>query len=957
MRIRRIHFNNFGIIRNQTMEEIHPGLVIIAGPNRAGKTTFMLSLRHLGYGLPQKNIPAPITGQHDYSADIELADKRRGSIHILGLSKPKVTPFEGHAPMSTEEIFHSVDRFTYGQVFTISLDELRRIPEGISSKEEEHLQIVLLGGGWTDALRLAQFKREFDKKARDIGGSRGAKNVGAFRVYSDELRKGASKRDEANEQLDSYYSKQAELLELESETIPALESKLKQEDHQSKILEILKDHYKSYEKMLLLEEKLKDPANDKILRFYPEGGLELSERLKEEYVACLGEHERSRQNFFDAAGKEDPAPFLENKEALTGYEKELSGWREKVTGFRESKEAHLAEEENLKLKLESLNAGWADDLAVLKKMALDQINREALQKNAEEYKDAGTRLARISPEIKQAQERLAEKEKSRDAFEKAKAPKPISLPALAAIGLGLVLLTALAALIHPLSAVGAGLVIGGAVAAYFLFQKTKQEESARHLSSVETDLAHLEKQLLSLTAEAAALTENQERLRQKLDEAARSLELPEATPYNQLPHLYRDLMSLKENYDRWLLEKGKLKVRREELESIFSEISWVAGLLDQNVPEGDADFSEAETVFDGVENAANCLELARRLDKAAAEKSGLEEKIKALVENENLALEIGEQAGEKELSGVLGSFAGMGKIHKELCEERKAYRDTKFTLQGLLNMENRKALLLQDSPGEELFSVFHELFNRYASVKEIEQEQAQIERALKELSEEKEAHNKAKNNLESEIERLSTDEKLEEALSRVIGAKSKLESLAEQYAGHRLAEFLVDQMHKTFIEDTRGAVLDSAGEIFREMTSDQYREIALPEVEPGTGTTLDFAVLDSERAEPVPSRHLSRATKEQLFLSMRLSRIRSMQPLPVIFDDSLVNFDPAHSKQAARLIAGLSKTHQVFVLTCHHEFIKYLRDTAAPSQHWGLKEGRLLGPYPGPKEVLALLNP
>lgn len=953
MRIRRIHFNNFGIIRNQTMEEIHPGLVIIAGPNRAGKTTFMLSLRHLGYGLPKKNIPAPITGQHDYSADIELADKRRGSIHILGLSKPKVTPFEGHAPMSTEEIFHSVDRFTYGQVFTISLDELRRIPEGISSKEEEHLQIVLLGGGWTDALRLAQFKREFDKKARDIGGSRGDKNVGDFRGYSEELRKGASKRDEANEQLDSYYSKQAELLKLESETIPALESKLKQEDHQSKILEILKDHYKNYEKMLLLEEKLKNPENEKILRFYPEGGLERGERLKKEYEACLGEHERSRQYFFNAAGKEDPAPFLENKEALTGYEKELSGWREKVTGFRESKEAHLTEKETLKLKLESLNAGWADDLAVLKKMALDQINREALQKNAEEYKDAGARLEQISLEIKQARERLEEKNEARSILEKEKVVNPRVMPLLAGIGLAAVLL---AALIHPLAAVGAGVIAGIILIFCHLSQKAKEADFKGRLSALAKEITLVEEQLRSDEIAAGALGETEERLRQKLDEAARSLELPEATPYNQLPHLYRDLMNLKESHDRWLLEDAKLKTRREELESIFSEISWVAALVDQNVPEGNADFSEAETIFNGVENAANCLELARRLDKAAAEKAALEEKIKALVEDENLALEIQEPADEKELSGVLGSFTGMGKIHKELCEERKTYRDTKFTLQGLLNMENRKAVLLQDRPEEELFLVFHELFNRYASFKEIEAEQDRVDTGIKDLAEEEKSFIETKVRLKNEIKSLSTDEKLEEALSRVIGAKSKLESLAEQYAEHRLAEFLVDRMHKTFIEDTRGTVLDSAGEIFREMTSDQYREIALPEVEPGTGTTLDFAVLDSERAEPVPSRHLSRATKEQLFLSMRLSRIRSMEPLPVIFDDSLVNFDPAHSKQAARLIAGLSKTHQVFVLTCHHEFIKYLQDTAAPSQHWGLKEGRLLGPYRGPKEILALLD-
>ena len=100
MKIRRLCCNNFGIIRHQIMDDIHPGLVIIAGPNRAGKTTLMMALRYLGYGLPKKILFPPLAGQHDYNADLELADKSRYNIHILGNSKPKVSP--GH--LSPKEV-------------------------------------------------------------------------------------------------------------------------------------------------------------------------------------------------------------------------------------------------------------------------------------------------------------------------------------------------------------------------------------------------------------------------------------------------------------------------------------------------------------------------------------------------------------------------------------------------------------------------------------------------------------------------------------------------------------------------------------------------------------------------------------------------------------------------------------------------------------------------------------
>jgi len=41
MKIRRLYIGDFGIIRNQLLSDIGGGLVVIGGPNRAGKTSFM----------------------------------------------------------------------------------------------------------------------------------------------------------------------------------------------------------------------------------------------------------------------------------------------------------------------------------------------------------------------------------------------------------------------------------------------------------------------------------------------------------------------------------------------------------------------------------------------------------------------------------------------------------------------------------------------------------------------------------------------------------------------------------------------------------------------------------------------------------------------------------------------------------------------------------------------------
>ena len=44
---------------NQTLDELGTELVVIGGPNRAGKTTFLQVLRYLGYGFPLRGQPLP----------------------------------------------------------------------------------------------------------------------------------------------------------------------------------------------------------------------------------------------------------------------------------------------------------------------------------------------------------------------------------------------------------------------------------------------------------------------------------------------------------------------------------------------------------------------------------------------------------------------------------------------------------------------------------------------------------------------------------------------------------------------------------------------------------------------------------------------------------------------------------------------------------------------------------
>lgn len=79
--------------------------------------------------------------------------------------------------------------------------------------------------------------------------------------------------------------------------------------------------------------------------------------------------------------------------------------------------------------------------------------------------------------------------------------------------------------------------------------------------------------------------------------------------------------------------------------------------------------------------------------------------------------------------------------------------------------------------------------------------------------------------------------------------------------------------------------------------------------------------------------HLSRGTKEQLYLALRLGYASNyskdkttLEPngkadLPLVVDDAFVNFDVKRTKNALKCLCEFSKTNQVLFFTCHTEMI------------------------------------
>jgi uncharacterized protein YhaN len=143
---------------------------------------------------------------------------------------------------------------------------------------------------------------------------------------------------------------------------------------------------------------------------------------------------------------------------------------------------------------------------------------------------------------------------------------------------------------------------------------------------------------------------------------------------------------------------------------------------------------------------------------------------------------------------------------------------------------------------------------------------------------------------------------------------------AERWTALTLAALVLKRTRERYEREHQPAVVQIAERLFATWTGGRYRRI----VAPLEGSALGIGSIGQvELAEGrlLPISALSTGTAEQLYLALRFGLVEhfaaSAEPLPLIMDDVLVNFDPDRAARAARSIEELSARHQVLYFTCH----------------------------------------
>ncbi|HOS92143.1 MAG TPA: AAA family ATPase [Armatimonadota bacterium] len=152
---------------------------------------------------------------------------------------------------------------------------------------------------------------------------------------------------------------------------------------------------------------------------------------------------------------------------------------------------------------------------------------------------------------------------------------------------------------------------------------------------------------------------------------------------------------------------------------------------------------------------------------------------------------------------------------------------------------------------------------------------------------------------------------------------AELRSHAERYAVLAVARKLLDDEVTRFAVQHQPELLTRAGAVFAHMTGGRYSGLSRLLDERGTIMAI------RPGGDQLAPWQLSTGAAQQLYLALRLAYVQHYcarsEPLPLIMDDVLVNFDDARARATLHTLAELSPEIQVLFFTCHPHLVELAR--------------------------------
>ena len=206
---------------------------------------------------------------------------------------------------------------------------------------------------------------------------------------------------------------------------------------------------------------------------------------------------------------------------------------------------------------------------------------------------------------------------------------------------------------------------------------------------------------------------------------------------------------------------------------------------------------------------------------------------------------------------------------------------------------------------------------------------AEAKIAVEELSDHIETLAGEAKDLENTYERAAERTTADQIDGEVDALESEVRRLEREHDRKIVLAHAIREADRRFREEHQPDVVRRGSRYLATITADRYDRILVSD----SGEFHVRGSGDSDSVTTVAAERLSTGAREQLYLAMRLAIVNQLdqgrERLPMFIDEALVNWDAARRMRGFQLLRELSRTRQVFVMTCHEHWAEELTEAGA----------------------------
>lgn len=289
------------------------------------------------------------------------------------------------------------------------------------------------------------------------------------------------------------------------------------------------------------------------------------------------------------------------------------------------------------------------------------------------------------------------------------------------------------------------------------------------------------------------------------------------------------------------------------------------------------------------------------------------------------------------------------------CEDEPAYRRLAEDQQQLLKLKKQRKSVSREITAAIGQHAPEETFAELLGPKHFEQLEADWETVQGELDVEQRMLKGLagqRGELRQEQRTLVQDRSLAERQLELSQVEKRLADARQTWREHATVNRVLERIRSEYEQNRQPETLAVASRYMQQLTGGEYKRIWTPLAD-------DILYVENSAGESLTVDVLSRGTREQLFLSVRLALVANFASrgikLPMVLDDILVNFDAVRAQRAAEVLNDFAAGgHQVLLFTCHEHMWQMFKSIDADCRRLPSRTGQVL---PEPEPIVVEVEP